>query len=107
MRERLPGKDGRQVSDHPLWAVPPQDCHGMVALQSSNQCLFFETTSNNLQPRLDQSPSDHFHLVEKRLVSPFLPLTWRCDAYIYHYSGVSITYNSLVTPFLPLSAANL
>ena len=28
-----------------------------------------------LQARLDQSPGDHFHLVEKRLVAPFLPLT--------------------------------
>ena len=75
----------------------------MVALQSSNQCLFFETTSNNLQTRLDQSPSDHFHLVEKRLVSPFLPLAWRCDAYVNHYFHSVLYVMFMATPFLLLT----
>ena len=47
------------MSDHPLGAVPPEDSHGVVTLQAG----------------LDQSAGNHFHLVEKRLVAPFLPLT--------------------------------
>ena len=47
------------MSDHPLGAVPPEDGHGVVPLQAG----------------LDQSAGNHFHLVEKRLVAPFLPLT--------------------------------
>ena len=55
---RLPGKDGRQVSDHPLGAVPSQDGHGVVALEAG----------------LNEGSGNDLHLLEKTLVAPFLPL---------------------------------